>query len=97
MENIYMTRNVYENLDLRLLMSIGTLLNNKILKSEKKDIDYLQIFEIKDNKLIHRQEEPKRSEEYILKGKFNNVKIWAVQNTDLYKNTYWTIMLPEEY
>lgn len=97
MENIYMTKNIYENLDLRLLTSITALLNNKILKSEKKEMDYLQIFEIKDNKLIHRQEEPEQSEEYILKGKFNDIKIWAVQNIDLDERTYWTVMFPSEY
>ena len=97
MEKIYMTRHISENLDLRLLTSVMALLNNKILKTREEDLDYLQIFEIKNNKLIHSQEQPKQSKEYNLVGNFKDTKVWAVRGEDERVGEYWTIMFPEDY
>ena len=97
MEKIYMTRNISENLDLRILTSVMALLNNKVLKTKKEDMDYLQIFEINNNKLIHSQEQPKQSKEYNLAGHFKDIKVWAVRGEDEKSGEYWTIMFPEDY
>ena len=97
MENIYITKHIEENLDLRLLIIVSILLEQKISKLPKENIDYLQIFEVKNNKLLHRQEVPEQSEEYILQGNFKNTKIWAVRNEDINFNETWKIMFPEEY
>lgn len=97
MENLHITKGIWENLDLRLLITVSILLEQKISKLTKEDIDYLQIFEIKNNKLVHRQEVPEQSEEYILKGNFKNTKIWVVRNEDINFNETWKIMFPEEY
>ena len=94
---IYLTKSIKERLDLRLLIGITKLLKNKILNCKEEDLDYLQIFEVKNNRLIHRQEEPEKSEEYILNGKFNNAKVLAVQGMDREIGKYWTIMFPEDY
>ena len=97
MENLHITKGIGENLDLRLLITVSILLEEKISKLPKEDIDYLQIFEVKNNKLLHRQEVPEQSEEYILQGNFKNIKIWAVRNEDINFNETWKIMFPEEY
>lgn len=97
MENLHITKGIVENLDLRLLITVSILLEQKTSKLPKEDIDYLQIFEIKNNKLLHRQEVPEQSEVYILKGNFENIKIWAVRNEDINFNETWKIMFPEEY
>lgn len=97
MQNIYFTRNIYENLDLRLFAAIKELLKIKILKTKKEDLDKFQIFEVQDNQLIHRQEQPEYSEKYDLIGSFKNAKVWAVQGIDEKIGKYWTLMFPEDY
>ena len=39
MENIYMTKNVYENLDLRIVAEVIHLLKTKIRKSSEENLD----------------------------------------------------------
>ena len=56
MENIYMTKNVYENLDLRIVAEVIHLLKRKIRKSSEENLDKFQVFEVEENKMIRRQE-----------------------------------------
>lgn len=96
MENIYLTRNIKENLDLRMLTKIIEILREKIRTD--KNIDYFQIFEVTEDTLINKQEVPEEKEEYKLNFKIQSKeKIWAVQGIDEIVGKYWTIMYPEEY
>ena len=97
MENIYMTKNVYENLDLRIIAEVIHLLKRKIRKSSEENLDKFQVFEVEENKMIRRQEEPEEVEEHILNDKFRKMNIWAVQGNDESQGRYWTIMFPEDY
>lgn len=97
MENIYMTKNIYENLDLRLVAEIVYLLKKKIRKNDEESLDKFQIFEVEDNKIIRRQEVPEEMEEHVLNDKFRKMKIWAVQGIDEKIGKYWTLMFPEDY
>lgn len=96
MENIYLTRNIKENLDLRILSKIMEILREKIRTN--KNMDYFQIFEISEDTLINKQEVPEEKKEYKLNFKIQSKeKIWAVQGIDEIVGKYWTIMYPEEY
>lgn len=97
MENIYMTKNIYENLDLKIVAEVINLLQRKIRKSSEENLDKFQIFEIEENKMIRHQEYPEEVEEHILNDKFRKMKIWAVQGSDESQGRYWTIMFPEDY
>lgn len=93
MEKIYMTRSISEKLDLRVLIKIKSLLENE----KMEEMDYLQIFEVKDNKLTQKQEQPQMIKNYDLKGNFKDTKVWAVRGEDERVGRYWTIMFPEDY
>lgn len=96
MENIYLTRNVRENLDLRILAKIMEILRKKIRTD--KNMDYFQIFEMTEDTLINKQEVPEEKKEYKLKFEVQSKeKIWAVQGIDETVGKYWTIMYPDEY
>lgn len=96
MENIYLTRNIKENLDLRILTKIMEILREKIRTD--KNIDYFQIFEVTEDTLINKQEVPEEKKEYKLNFKIQSKeKIWAVQGIDEVVGKYWTIMYPDEY
>ena len=70
MENIYLTRNVRENLDLRILAKIIEILREKIRIN--KNMDYFQIFEMSEDTLINKQEIPEEKKEYKLNFKIQN-------------------------
>ena len=96
MEKIYLTRNIKENLDLRILTKIMEILREKIRTDQ--NIDYFQIFEVTEDTLINKQEVPEEKKEYKLNFKIQSKeKIWAVQGIDETVGKYWTIMYPEEY
>lgn len=96
MENIYLTRNIKENLDLRILTKIMEILREKIRTDQ--NIDYFQIFEVTEDTLINKQEVPEEKKEYKLNFKIQSKeKIWAVQGIDEIVGKYWTIMYPDEY
>lgn len=92
-KNIFITNKIYKNLDIRLLIKFISLLKN----TEIENLDYLQIFEIKNNTLTHKQEVPFIFTEYSLEEKFDNMEIWAIQNKDILNKDYWTILYPDEY
>ena len=60
-EKFYTTKAIAETLDMRLLISIQALVSSMGSKA-----DYLQIFRIEGNKLIHSQEVPETNHEYRL-------------------------------
>ena len=96
MENICLTRNIRENLDLRILSKIMEILREKIRTN--KNMDYFQIFEMVEDILVNKQEVPEEMKEYKLNFKIQSKeKIWAVQGIDETVGKYWTIMYPEEY
>ncbi len=97
MENIYMTKNVYENLDLRIVAEVIHLLKRKIRKSSEENLDKFQVFEVENNKMIRRQEYPEEVEVHTLNDKFRKMNIWVVQGSDESQGRYWTIMFPEDY
>ena len=55
------------------------------------------MFEVEENKMIRRQEEPEEMEVHTLNDNFRKMNIWAVQGSDESQGRYWTIMFPEDY
>ncbi|WP_300359390.1 hypothetical protein [Fusobacterium sp.] len=97
MRTVFMTQQIREKLDIRALLMIVSILKSKESENSE-DLDYLQVFEFEDKKLINRQEEPQLVNVYPLE--YNNLKdckIWAVMGLDEVIGEYWTIMYPDEY
>lgn len=95
--NIITTTSIANELDLRILSKIIQLLKTKDLEKNYNEIDYLQVFEIKDNKIINTQEIPEAKVEIPLNMNITkSLKIFAIR--DFFKNkTIWTIMFSDEY
>ncbi|WP_300344842.1 hypothetical protein [Fusobacterium sp.] len=95
MANIFTTRRIREELDLRNLACVV----DTILKNEKReDMDDFQIFNLQETIMINKQEVPERIEEIPL-GYMNTQKcnVWAVKSIDPTYGEVWTIMYPSEY
>lgn len=90
-KTFYTTRTVMETLDFKLLTNIAA-----IISSLTGEVDYLQVFHIKGNTMVHSQEVPEMRYEYTLSKKYEDCKIFAIR-TDEEKKSYWTIMYAEEY
>jgi len=95
----YMTRGVSSKIPLTLQIYLWNLIDEKLKKNE--DLDYLQIFIVKNNgrnlKIIHKQEEPPYKNEYKLKMVNEYVE---VKNTKIYvidDRTHSTMLFAEEY
>lgn len=95
--NIITTTSIANELDLRILSKIIQLLKIKDLEKNYNEVDYLQVFEIKDNKIINTQEIPEAKVEIPLNMNITkSLKIFAIR--DFFKNkTIWTIMFSDEY
>jgi len=91
MSQIYVTNNINQNLDLRIL----TFITDQISHMDKK-VDYLQVFDLEDEKLTHSSEAPEYKKVYPLGKKYGDCKIFAIR-TDEIKRSYWTVMYAEEY
>lgn len=91
-EKFYVTNGINENLDMRIVIYIQTL----IATMEMVEIDYLQVFDISGNTLIHSQEVPEYTKEYRLSKKYEDEKIFCIRTTEE-KSSYWTIMFASEY
>ena len=91
MSQIYVTNNINQNLDLRIL----TFITEQISHMDKK-VDYLQVFDLEDEKLTHSSEVPEYKKVYPLGKKYGDCKIFAIR-TDETKRSYWTVMYAEEY
>lgn len=91
MNQIYITNNINQNLDLRIL----TFITEQISHMDKK-VDYLQVFDLEDEILTHSSEEPEYKKVYPLGRKYSDCKIFAIR-TDETKRSFWTVMYAEEY
>ncbi|GLI57791.1 hypothetical protein PM10SUCC1_33050 [Propionigenium maris DSM 9537] len=91
MEKFYITKGVYETLDMRIITYIQTL-----IKSMDIEVDYLQVFSISGNVLIHTQEVPEYIKEYTLSKEYRDEKLFSIK-TEEENSNYWTLMLAHEY
>lgn len=91
MNQIYSTNNIIQNLNFRILTFITDQISNI-----RKTADYLQVFEVKGDTLIHSSEKPKYEKNYPLGRKYDDCKIFAMR-TDELKRSYWTVMFAEDY
>lgn len=91
MEKFYITKGVYETLDMRIITYIQTL-----IKSMDIEVDYLQVFSISGNVLIHTQEIPEYTKEYALSKEYRDEKLFCIR-TEEENSSYWTLMLAQEY
>ena len=91
MEKFYITKGVYETLDMRIITYIQAL-----IKSMEIEVDYLQVFSISGNVLIHTQEEPEYTKEYTLSKEYKDEKLFCIR-TEEENNSYWTLMFAYEY
>lgn len=91
MSKFYTTKHISETLDLKVLIKIYELITRM-----SGEIDYLQVFDIEDDLLIHSQEIPQYKMEYPLGKKYSDCKIFAIR-TEEEDRSYWTVMYAEEY
>lgn len=98
-ENRYVTRGVSDEVDIRLQLAMWTLID--ILKDKGKvEIDYLQIFKLKNEnrfiKIQHEQEIPKYKSVHMIDVDDiqldNEVKIYVIDSEE-----YSTMLYPSEY
>ena len=78
MSEIVVTRGIREELDLRNLVVIAETIRNY---EEKEDFDEFQVFDIKDNYIINKQEIPEREKKISLS--YTNKKsetVWALKD-----------------
>lgn len=94
MKTVYLTRGVRENIEMEVLSSVVSVLEEK---KNQENVDYLQIFEFEEGVMINRQEVPEQKTEYKLNFKTQKIKLWAILNVDETIGEYWTILLPSEY
>lgn len=90
-QEFYMTKEISENLDKKLLMLIY-----KIILKMKGEVDYLQVFTVEGRKLTHTQEVPVYKKVYPLRRKHESCKIFAIR-TDEKARSYWTLLYAHEY
>lgn len=88
----YVTKEINESLDIRLVIQVQTL----ITTIQIEEVDYLQIFEIEDDTLTHRQEIPEYKKEYRLNKSYKDEKLFCIR-TDEPEQSYWTLMYAREY
>lgn len=91
MNQIYVTNNINQSLDLRVL----TFITGEISHMDKT-VDYLQVFDIEGETLTHSSEKPEYTKVYPLGRKYNDCKIFAIR-TQEEKRSYWTVLYAEEY
>ena len=91
---LYITNEVAQKISQNLKMLIFSILENKMTE---ENVDYLQIFEVKDKVLTVRQEQPEKSKNYQLETQEKDTKLWGILNKDEKGEEYWTILFPDEY
>lgn len=97
----YITRGIYENVDVRLQLMLWEMI--EILRSKYIELDYLQIFNIsnRNGKIIieHSQEVPEYKVKYSLDIKDINlnedIKIYVINSGE--EKAILTMLLTEEY
>ncbi len=90
-QEFYMTKEISENLDKKLLMLI-----HKIILKMKGEVDYLQVFKVEEGKLTHTQEVPVYRRIYPLSQKHESCTIFAIR-TEEKDRSYWTLLYAHEY
>lgn len=99
MEQFYITKGVKEHLHFRVIELLYRLFE-ELLQSDLK-LDYLLIFEsfrVNNTQLIRfKQEVPERSYEYVASEEVDDFKIYIIESQTEQMNSYWTMLLPEEY
>lgn len=95
----YMTKGISSKIPLSLQLYIWNLIDDKINSKEK--MDYLQIFEIKNNNknliVVHKQENPLYRKEYRLKIIEEYI---GIENTKIYvidDQSHSTMLFADEY
>lgn len=94
MGEFYVTKQLKETLECRLLLYIYNLIEG--MEKEVDEVDYLQVFDIDGNKLIHHQEVPEYRKEHRLEFQGGNMKIFAVRQGSG-ENSHWVVMYSDEY
>jgi len=94
MGEFYVTRRLKETLECRLLLYIYKLIEG--LAEKVEEVDYLQVFDIEGNKLIHHQEVPEYRKEHRLGFYAGNMKLFAVRQENG-ENCHWVVMYSDEY
>lgn len=95
MSEIVVTRGIREELDLRNLVVIAETIRTY---EEEEDFDEFQVFDIKDNYIINKQEIPEREKKISLS--YTNKKsetVWAIKGFDPMVGEHCTILYPSEY
>ena len=90
MSEIVVTRGIREELDLRNLVVIAETIRTY---EEEEDFDEFQVFDIKDNYIINKQEIPEREKKISLS--YTNKKsetVWAIKGFDPMVGEHWTIL-----
>lgn len=88
--NIYMTKTIVEELPEEVLLFIISLVKN--MHQEVTEVDYLQVIQIRNNILIHKQEIPEYKKVYTLLTTIKRCKLFFIDNGD-----YSTLMFSHEY
>jgi hypothetical protein len=89
--DFYVTKSVLDTLDLSLITKIDAA-----ICSVPVDLDYLQVFDILGDRLIHTQEVPEYTREYLLDEKHEDCKLFVIK-TEEQNRRYWTVMYANEY
>ena len=101
-KNTVITKGINERLDIVIIMTLWNLLHSV----DDRQLDYLQIFELKNVgtknepmlRITWKQEEPIHMEQYYLKGVHTDVdKVWVICSGEGTDEEYSTMLLPEEY
>ena len=90
-EKFYVTKGINEGLDMRLIFYIQALIDTMEVEQ-----DYLQVFSISGDILVHTQEEPNYKKEYRLSKKYKDDRLFCIR-TDEEKGSFWTLMYANEY
>lgn len=97
--NRYITRDVNDEMDIRLQLIMWSLID-KLNNKKAIKVDYLQVFRLRKEGtsivIEHTQEEPEYKEVYLLKLEGlelnSNKKIYVIDSGE-----YSTMLLPQEY
>lgn len=87
--NLYMTKAVKEELPTEVLLLIISLVQNL---HKDIEVDYLQVIEIRNNVLIHKQEVPEYRKGYTLPIPVKRCKLFFIDNGESS-----TLMFNHEY
>ena len=86
---IFMTKAVKAEIPWDLILFIVSIVQNM---PKDIEVDYLQVIDIQNSTLIHKQEEPEYQKEYTLKIPTKKCKLFFIDNRE-----YSTLMFSHEY